>query len=519
MMFLIYTAAAVLLLIVSLWRISRVGRRDPRLPPGPPTVPILGNAHQIPQTGLGKKFLGWAKEYGSIYSLKVFNATMIVIADRKAVYELLDKKGSIYSERPRLEVPLYMSRGCHMTFEQTTPEWREKRTVVTRNLNPKNLDEKHFRVQEAESTVFLNNLLKDPDRIFDYARLYASSVAAILTWGFRAKDLSSFFYQQFYDFVDQWLAAIEPGANPPVEAMPIFWYLPGAWKKRASHVRSLMDSTWSAARKMVDQRRSVGDVRDAMIDVKLEEYEKIGWPLSQYAFQNLFGELLEAGADTTANMILTIILAVTKYPEVQARAQKELDEACGIERMPLFSDFDRLPYINCIIKEALRWRPTSDLGIPHRLSKDDEYRGMLLPKDSMVWLAAWAIHQDENIYPNPERFDPDRFLHHKKLANEYAVGPDWESRDHYGYGAGRRMCPGIHLAERSMWRVTAKLLWAFDLQELLDQPLDVNAYTSSNLVRPLAYKVRVTPRSEAHMRVLQSELRGALEFLTQYDER
>ncbi|KAK5721160.1 hypothetical protein LTR17_014801 [Elasticomyces elasticus] len=225
-------------------------------------------------------------------------------------------------------------------------------------------------------------------------------------------------------------------------------------------------------------------------------------------------------------MILTIILAVTKYPEVQTRARTELDEVCRVERMPLFSDFDRLPYINCIIKEALRWRPT--LG--HTASTlerslesspstddsltivelDDEYMGMLLPKDSMIWLAAWAIHQDENIYPEPERFNPDRFLGHKKLANDL---------HHYGYGAGRRMCPGIHLAERSMWRVTAKLLWAFDLQELPDEPLDVNAYTSSNLVRPLAYKVKVTPRSEAHMQVLQGELQGALDFLAQYDER
>lgn len=89
-------------------------------------------------------------QYGPIYSLKVFNDTMIVIADRKACYELLDKKGSIFSSRPHLAVPLFMSRGCHMTFEQATPEWREKRSVLTRNLNPKSLDEKHFRVQEAE---------------------------------------------------------------------------------------------------------------------------------------------------------------------------------------------------------------------------------------------------------------------------------------------------------------------------------------------------------------------------------
>lgn len=57
-------------------------------------------------------------------------------------------------------------------------------------------------------------------------------------------------------------------------------------------------------------------------------------------------------------MLLTIILAVTKFPEVQIKARKELDEVCGTNRTPIFSDFERLPYINCIIKEALRWRPT-----------------------------------------------------------------------------------------------------------------------------------------------------------------
>ncbi|EXJ93256.1 hypothetical protein A1O3_01813 [Capronia epimyces CBS 606.96] len=481
------------LLALGTWKLLRIGRRDPRLPPGPPTVPILGNAHQIPLTGLGKKFREWAKEYGNIYSLKVFDSNMIVLADRRAIYQLLDKKGSVYSGRPHLSVPLFMSRGCHMTFEQATPEWREKRSVITRNLNPQNLDTKHFRVQEAESILFMNNLLQHPSRSFDHARLYASSVAAILVWGFRAKDFNSFFYKNFYDFVDQWLDAIEPGANPPVEQLPWLWYLPGAWKRRAYRVRSLMDTTWSQARQQVDERRARGDIRDSMMDQKLSEYEKGGWPMSQYSFNNLGGEMLEAGADTTANMLLTIILAVTKFPEVQMKARKELDEVCGTERTPLFSDFERLPYINCIIKEALRWRPTSDLGIPHRLEKDDWYEGMFFPKDTTVWLGAWAIHQNDDEYPDHDRFNPDRFK------------------------AGRRMCPGIHLAERSMWRVTAKLLWAFEFEELPGRPIDVNAYTSSNLVRPLEYEVKVTPRSKQHEEVIKRELTGALDFLSQYD--
>lgn len=64
---------------------------------------------------------------------------------------------------------------------------------------------------------------------------------------------------------------------------------------------------------------------------------------------------------------------------------------------------------------------------------DDWYEGMLIPKDSTVFLAAWAIHQDEKLYPDHNTFNPDRFVNHKKLANEYAVGPDWQQRDKFFY--------------------------------------------------------------------------------------
>lgn len=75
---------------------------------------------------------------------------MIVLCDRKAINQLLDKKGSIYSDRPINYVTNYVTHGHHLTLEPVGPSWREKRMVATRNLNPKSLDEKHFMVQEAE---------------------------------------------------------------------------------------------------------------------------------------------------------------------------------------------------------------------------------------------------------------------------------------------------------------------------------------------------------------------------------
>lgn len=166
---------------------------------------------------------------------------------------------------------------------------------------------------------------------------------------------------------------------------------------------------------------------------------------------------------------------------------------------------------------------SSDLGIPHMVSKDDWYEGMFIPKGSTIWVGIWAMHQNDELDPEPEKFNPDRFRNHPKLANEYAVGGDWENRDHYGYGAGRRLCPGILLAERSMWRITAKLLWAFEFSEPTDPvtgktvPLDENAYTSSNLVCPLPYRVTVKPRSDAHLTVIRQDLDAALDFLKPFE--
>jgi cytochrome P450 len=150
-------------------------------------------------------------------------------------------------------------------------------------------------------------------------------------------------------------------------------------------------------------------------------------------------------------------------------------------------------------------------------------------------MAIWAIHQDDKIFKDANKFNPDRYLNHPKLANEYATSADYENRDkfepssknnpkltccplhHYGYGSGRRMCPGIHLAERNMWRIAAKLIWAFDIGELPEKPLDVDAYTSSILVSPLPFQVSVKPRSEKHLACIKRELVEAQEFLKQYE--
>ncbi|KAM5354648.1 hypothetical protein ACJ41O_001295 [Fusarium nematophilum] len=295
-----------------------------------------------------------------------------------------------------------------------------------------------------------------------------------------------------------WGEVLEPGSMPPVEQFPFLWYLPGRWKKKAKKVKDQRHRLWTRAKEIVQERRARGDKRDSLLDSKLDEYEAKGWPFPEWAISYLFGEMVEAGAESTSNQLLTLVSALAMNPRIQARARVELDAVCGVDRAPRFSDFDKLPYVNCIVKE------------------DDYYDNYLIPKGSTVFMATWTMHHDDGVYPHPDTFNPDRYLDHPKLANDYAVSADFESRDHYGYGAGRRMCPGIHLAERNMWRVAAKLIWAFDIEELPGQKLDKDAYTSAVLASPMPFQVKVTPRSDAHMATVKKELVGAMEFLQQF---
>ena len=82
---------------------------------------------------------------------------------------------------------------------------------------------------------------------------------------------------------------------------------------------------------------------------------------------------------------------------------------------------------------------------------DDHLDGMLLPKGSAVILNVWGMHHDSKRWQEPEHFQPERFSDFPALASVYAVSSEGNKRDHFGYGASRRICPGMHLAERNLW--------------------------------------------------------------------
>jgi cytochrome P450 len=159
-----------------------------------------------------------------------------------------------------------------------------------------------------------------------------------------------------------------------------------------------------------------------------EEDDRIKW---------LLGSIYTGGADTTVSALTSFVLAMVLYPDAQKKAQAEIDDAIGNERFPLLDDRDRMPYVEALYKEVLRWHPIAPLGVPHRLTKEDTWGDYTLPKGSTVIANIWAMGQTEE---DSSSFKPERHLY------EPGENKGLDPRE-YVFGFGRRICPGRDLAD------------------------------------------------------------------------
>lgn len=132
----------------------------------------------------------------------------------------------------------------------------------------------------------------------------------------------------------------------------------------------------------------------------------------------------------------------------------------------------------------------------------------------------WALSHSQ--YEDPDTYNPDRYLNHPGLAVDYAGSSDYENRDHYAYGAGRRICVGIQLAERTQWRILARLLWAFRIEHAVDEAgekigIDVDAFEEQMFMGPKPFRVWFTPRSQRHVERIGRELEDVAALLKRWE--
>ncbi|KAK8862915.1 cytochrome P450 [Apiospora arundinis] len=507
--YLVVFATAVLVLI---YRLGRIGRRPAGYPPGPPTLPLIGNLHLIPKEKSHLQFQKWAEEYGPVYSLILGTQVMIVLSSDQAIKDLLDKRSAIYSSRPDMYLGNIVSGGFRVLLMEYGETWRAIRGLMHNGLNIK-AARAYVPYQDLENKVMLMGFLEDPNSFANHIKRYTNSLTTQMVFGFRTTSIHDPMIKRIFNGFQKFSEVFRSPTAAILDGFPALRYLPDFMLPMRRYSKELHKAEYDlfvGSYLKTKKRVQEGKAKPCFCLDLVRAQEKMGFSDSIAGYTS--GSILEAGSDTTAATLIGFVQALLIFPEVVAAAQEEIDRVCGgDDRLPDLNDLPEMPYIRGCMKESMRWMPTDILGVPHAVIQDDEYMGYKIPKGAGVMWNVWAVAHDPKRHPDPSRFDPTRWAHDQQTSAEAAKNTDATKRDHFVFGAGRRLCQGMHIADRSLFLAMSRLLWAFDFRRAVDESTgreivpDMGDLTEGIFVLPRPFQARITPRSESRARRVREE--------------
>ena len=318
--------------------------------------------------------------------------------------------------------------------------------------------------QSLESKRLLFNLLQEPSRYQEIFEQYSGGLIFRIGYGKAIITGDESQLRRILEVNHNLERIASPGAYL-VDTIPALNYLPevvAPFKREAKRLHALELGLF---RELVDDTRAAmraGTASPSFAQTFLVEQDK--FQLSDDEGAYVLGTLFEAGSGTTAAAMMSFCLAMTLYPEWQQPMWEEVDRVCG-DRLPEFDDIPQLPTVRAVIKEVLRCRPVTAGGVPHQLTQDDVYNGIYLKAGTIVHANQWAIHREESLYPDAEQFNPSRWLSpdyptYREPLTKFPTLQNFSS-----FGFGRRICPGMNIAERSLYILTARIAWACEFSK------------------------------------------------------
>ncbi|KAK2011616.1 cytochrome P450 [Colletotrichum eremochloae] len=482
------------------------------LPPGPRGLPILGNIRDLPQPGQAE-YQHWVKfkdAYGPVSSVTVAGQTLVLIHDQEAVVHLLEKNSLKTSNRPTQPFAVdHCGFGDFLPVLQYGTRFRRQRKLVHQVLGTAKSASEFRNVQDVESRRFLLRILKTPDELMTHAKTEAAAIILKIVYGYSIEvDTVDPLTNLVQLLMDNFSRAFVPMAWP-VDVLPALDYFPegfpltsfkrvGRQWRRINEI--VVDTPYQFVRRQMARSTNRQSFVSSVVD-DLGNPGKNGTSLSEedehdikFAAAILYG----GGADTTTSTISSFVLAMLMFPDVQKKAQMEIDRVVGSDRLPSFDDQPRLPYINALVKEALRWFPVVPVGTAHATNADIFYKGYRIPKNSYLLPSIWWFLHDPNVYKDPSSFNPDRFL---EPRNEPDPGE-------HAFGYGRRICPGRYLAVESLYITLSRMLAVFSVKKAVDsegREMEPQFHAGPGLVsHPGHFPFSVSPRSEKHARLIQA---------------
>ncbi|KAG2128231.1 cytochrome P450 [Suillus clintonianus] len=475
--------AVIVAVLVLYKKFSLAGGNNIPLPPGPPACWFWSNA--LPAVNIAYALTDLVRKYGPVVSFRQGSQVIIVIGSMEAATHIMEKEGGSLVDRPRtIAGGDMLSNGMRLVLSHSGDRFRRLRKAVHTHLQPK-VTETYQDMQREKAMDFILDILDDPKNHQKHAERYAASVILRVTYGKSAPTANTDpEVIRIHKVVEHFQAAVRPGAYL-VDRVPLLRYLPGYGKQLHKWHHEELDLYRHQLQRVkndVDQNKASPSFTKTLLE------NAQGHQLSPDEMSYLAGSLFGAGSDTTSVGITAIIMAAACHPLAQAKVHEELDTVIGSARAPTFEDSNSLPQLRAFLLEALRWRPIVRIGFPHRATKDIFWQGYCIPEGATVYGCHWTLSRDPIAFPDPEVFNPQRWLDSEgRLKDNLKI---------ITYGFGRRVCPGLHLANQSLYITPALLLWSFRIDQRPDAPINTHAFSDAVIPHATPFEIDVIPRIE-----------------------
>ncbi|KAJ8514323.1 hypothetical protein ONZ45_g8132 [Pleurotus djamor] len=322
----------------------------------------------------------------------------------------------------------------------------------------------YFSTLETEASILVSTLIESPQDFKEHIRRASNSLIFSLIYGLPPILDSKHPLIVWIDSVaHRFAVAARPGAYM-VEFFPWMMSLPRwmcQWRTDAERQHDEISGKFEELLTNVSSRSDAGTQRPCIATRLLDDISEGNLSMAEATWTA--STLYLAGTETTGTQMMWFILAMALYPSVQVQAHKELDRITGRQRMPTLDDCNDLLYIQAIVKEVLRWRPATPMGLPHSAEKADTYLERSIPKESIIIANVWGLNHDPDVYGDDSyEFRPERFLDSEgKIMTPTAV--DTKDEGHVTFGFGRRVCVGRYIANSNLLIQMASILWAFQI--------------------------------------------------------
>ena len=436
--------------------------------PGPRPWPLIGNMLDVNLRSLHLSVFKMVALYGRIFRIKLLGRNIIIINDvdlvRKAFGDT--EYADIFNDRIHSFFGKYVNFDNDIAFSNGNQLTMTKRKMFHRSLKFYGDGIAHFnRMNEEELMQVLEKLKLTNQCNFDMHSLLTKSMANTLARLLNGTSPNLDDWKAITELADSGAFFIS-GVGFIYDYIPIIRYFPGFFRNRylkAIVARDkLLDKFYFPVKDTVDNISggAQGFIQNLM-KLQNEINEKAGTEyISEDSMKGIVLDMIGASQETTSTVLTNAFALMLTHPHVAKKIQEEIDKIVGHSRLPNESDKPNMQYTMATVYEILRYTSPVALSVPHRVSKDVNFEGYYVTKDSVILPNHWFIHHDPKLWHEPWEFRPARFLDDagKLLPPENEL-----RRNIMAFSTGRRECPGENFGKARIFFYLTSLLQSFDI--------------------------------------------------------